>query len=402
MKYTLALLFAATALAQEPTLTSLATENRYALTLDGTSISGPAADFILRAAAPSQFVTIGEEHNVAEVAQFSAALFRVLHERYGFNHFADEQDVWMCAAVSRPPLRGDFDRIAALQRKYPNAFTFQGREEMAMLADIGRVSTAKSDPIWGLDQLFGALHVLEALLPLAPNERSRARTRELIEAARTYEAKRYTEGARYISNIAKLDDYLALKRLYAPKAGSEAEFLLDQLVISVRVYTNYQLAAKEKKPTGYESNREREENMKTLFMRGYRAAERSEHALPKVLLKFGHWHLYRGMNLGSVFTLGNFVSDLATSNGMQSFGIAVLLDDGAGSSRDLLKRAPWAKPFVDASSGPWTVIDLRPMRPYAHDRRLGTIDPELWRLLFGFDAVLVGHGAHAATPPPSQ
>jgi len=397
MKFAFALLLATAALADEPTLTSLATANRYPLALEGTAISGPAVDFIVRSASRAQFVGIGEEHNVAEVAQFTSALFRLLHDRHGFNYFADEQDPWMCAAVSRPPVRGNLEAIVAIHRTNPNAFTFEGQEEMAMLADIGRISNAKSDPVWGLDQIFGALHVLEALQPMAPNDAARSRTRELMAIVQPYEQKRYVSGARYMADVGKPEEIAALRQLYHPKSGSEAEFLLDQVEVSLRVYHNYQLAAKEKQPTGYESNREREENMKTLFMRRYRTAERVDRVLPKVLLKFGHWHLYRGMSRGSVFTLGNFISEFATSNGMQSFSIAVLLDDGPGSNRDLIKYAPWAKPFVDASAGAWTVIDLRPVRAYAHAARLGTIDPELWRLIFGFDAVLFGHGAHGAT-----
>ena len=73
MKALLALLLATTALADEPTIASLAEANRYALTLDKSSISGPGADFLLQSAAGAQFVAIGEEHNVAEVAPEHAA-----------------------------------------------------------------------------------------------------------------------------------------------------------------------------------------------------------------------------------------------------------------------------------------------------------------------------------------
>ena len=386
MKALLMLLVATSALAEEPTLTSLSVANRYSLTLEGSAISGPGADFLLRSAAGAQFVGIGEEHNVAEVAQFASGLFRLLHEREGFNYFADEQDPWMCQEVSRPPLRGKLDAIAALHRKYPNSFTFQGDEEIAMLADIGRISTAKSDPIWGLDQVFGALHILESLPP-------GQRTRELIEVVKPLESKRFVEGQRYMLEVGSLDDVAALQKIYAPKDYP----FLDQLIVSMRIYKNWLSAAKEKKPTGYESNREREENMKALFMRQYREAERIDRKEPKVLFKFGHWHLFRGMSPGSVFTLGNFASELATSNASKSFTIAVFLDDGPGSQRDVAKFAPWAQPWLDAATTPWTVIDLRPMRDYAHAGQLGTLDPNLRRFIFGFDAVLVGHGAHAAT-----
>lgn len=43
------------------------------------------------------------------------------------------------------------------------SFTFATDQEVAMFAAVGRLSTDKADPIWGLDQSFGVLHALDRL-----------------------------------------------------------------------------------------------------------------------------------------------------------------------------------------------------------------------------------------------
>ncbi|HKA36850.1 MAG TPA: hypothetical protein VKH43_08520 [Thermoanaerobaculia bacterium] len=393
--------------AQEATVERLFADvlhaNRYALVLEGGRLTGPGAAFLVREGGKGQFLLLGEDHNVAEIPRLTAALFAELHAQHGYDYLADEQDLWMCSEISKPPYLGREEQIRALRAKYRNAFTFEGDEEVAMLADIGRISTAKVARIWGLDQIFGALHVLERLEAIAADDSVRGRVRALVDFARPYESGRYVPGKRLMSEVELPEDLVTIPTWYRARAKDSAEgaFLADQLGKSVRIYANWRHAAIEKQPTGYESNREREENMKDLFLRYYRDAERRDGRLPKVLFKFGHWHLYRGQSPGSVFTLGNFASEFAKSNASSSFAAAIYQDDGPGSKKDWSSWAPWARPFIEAEFPEgWTVLDLRPLRSLAHARRLGTIPPELWRLLFGFEALILLKAAHPATLPP--
>src|SRR5262249_57576956 len=129
-------------------------------------------------------------------------------------------------------------------------------------------------------------------------------------------------GRRLMSEVVEIpEDLASISTWYRarPKDSAEGSFLARQLELSLRVYANWRHAAVEKQPTGYESNREREENMKEIFLFRYREAERRDGRLPKVVFKFGHWHLYRGQSPGSVFTLGNFASEFARSNRPGSF-----------------------------------------------------------------------------------
>src|SRR5262245_35680522 len=88
--------------------------NRYALDLGDGTLAGPGAQFLVSAAAGAQFFLLGEEHNVAEIPRLTAELFRRLHDRYGFDYLADEQDVWMCSEISKPQYLGREEEIRRL------------------------------------------------------------------------------------------------------------------------------------------------------------------------------------------------------------------------------------------------------------------------------------------------
>jgi len=381
---------------QAQVLARLLRENRYVVSVIDGRLSGPGKDFLMQASAHSQFFALGEEHNVKEVPEFTSMLFQALHDAYGYNYLALEQDPLMMSVVSRPPVRGDRAAALDLARKYPNGYTFNTDQEVNMIVSAGRMSAAKTDPIWGLDQMFGAQHALERILPYAPNDDVRDRTRKLIQIAREYDAVRFTPGRHYMAEIDKPEDLWNLMQLYHPAAGSEAEFIIQQLILSARIYGFYKAGTEKRIPGYFENGRVREQNMKSLFMANYRKALGAGDHVPKVLLKFGHWHLYRGMSPGNVPSLGNFVSELATSNGFASFHLAIAIHNPPDGFRPISKRLP-LKPLADAADiDRWTIFDLQPLRDYLHAGFI-KVDPEFKQLIYGFDGVMLIGGGSAAT-----
>lgn len=387
--------------AQSALLARLLEENRYVLTMKDGVLSGPGAEFLLKAAAQTQFFAIGEEHNVAEIPQFTTALFRALHERHGYNYLALEQDPVTCRSISQRPARGSLDAVSEWARRYPNGFTFHTDQELEMIATAGRISTARFDPVWGLDQVFGVLHVLEMLLPAAPSEEARESTRKLIEQARKDDSVRFTGGHHYMADGEKPPGFFELERIYHPAKNSEAEFEIRQLLLSNEIYSLYHAGVAGKIPGFFENGIVRENNMRMLFSANYRKAQASAESLPKVVLKFGHWHLYRGFFKADVPTLGNFVSELATSNGLNSFQLYTMVQNPPGGFR-AVGGISWVKPLADAAArNEWTVVDLRPLRSYVHAGKI-TVEPELRQVLFGFDAAILLGGAKAGTTTLSE
>jgi hypothetical protein len=377
--------------AQNDTLESLFKAHSYPLTVSGGKLSGSGMDFLMRSSADAQFFALAEQHNVKEIPEITAMLFEALHERHGFNYLALEQDPIVSLMVSAKPVVGKRDYVVSLANKYPNAFTFITDQELEMIARAGSISTGKGNRIWGVDQAFGALHILDRLHELAPNKAVRDRLAKLISVVKEYETNRYVSGRRYMSpEVSKTDDLNDLLQFYQPKKGSEAEFLITQLLTSIRIYDRRQLP-------GYESNYTREENMKDLFMREYRKAQAAGEKTPKVLLKLGHYHVIRGINWSDVFSLGNFVSEFAKSNNKKSFVMTMWLNNASGYSDWMQKEADYKAMAKVAPTDQWTVIDFRPLRNYASAGKIQDLNPRMKQAIFGYDAALIIGGGSRGT-----
>ena len=94
---------------------------------------------------------LGEEHNVVEIPELTAALLHDLQGTAGYHYLALEQDPATMNVASRGPMHGHLDSLAAFARRYPHAFTFVSDQELAMIASAGAESHGGGDPVWGLE-----------------------------------------------------------------------------------------------------------------------------------------------------------------------------------------------------------------------------------------------------------
>ena len=131
------------------------------------------------------------------------------------------------------------------------------------------------------------------------------------------------------------------------------------------------------------------------------------------MFKFGASHMIRGRNVTEVFDLGNLASEIAAAEGSQSFHLLVV--GGAGTQHAIfnpvelryvpapvdLSEEEGLQPIVaQALPEGFTLIDLRPLRPLLSAARTKTANPELMRIVHGFDAILIltGSGPSQALP----
>lgn len=371
-------------------------QNSYALSLHNGVLQGPGLDFLLQRSARAQFVLFGEEHFVKELPEILGAFFALLHEKYSFNYLAVENDPVSARVASLAPLRGDTSALVEYARRYPNAFTFPTEQEVRLFADAGRYSQGKTDPVWGLDQSFGVLHALDRLQTL-PGFRTTSIFEQLHKEAVESDSRRPPRGNHadqldYMQTV-RIDDLKELLRQSAALEGSEARFILDNLVSSSQIYRNF-LRSMAGEPTGYASGLEREQQMKQLFLRQYRAAEAQGERNPKVLLKLGSWHVFRGLGPSRLQTLGNFVTEFATANGTEALTVAVYL---RGPWRDVSHQKGLEPIALATEPSSWNVIDFAAMRPIVRTGRFGDLDSNLLAQIFGFDAALVIGGASEGT-----
>ena len=379
------------------TLQTLLKANTYSLTVESGELVGPGADLLLEAAGAAQFFLIAEEHNVAELNVIAEALFRRLHDDHGYQYVALEQGTVIASWLGDLERRGNLEAIHALVRRYPHAPTFATDQELAFIASVGAVSTASINPIWGIDQELGALHLLDRLAALAPTEVARARVEQIADAARQYEESRRGE-VHYLVDVATPDDFRELVDLFdprrtdgdagtAPAGADEARTLIGALMRTSRIYNDWARGARLGEPTGYRSGWDRELSMKRQFMQRLEAARAAGDRQPRVLVKAGHWHVLRGIYRAAVPTFGNFLSELAIANGMESFVLSTHVSDSPEAWRNA------RGPIVDVvDEGVTAVIDYRPLRGLAHQNAIDGLDDELKMLLYRADAALVISG----------
>src|SRR5215211_6958935 len=155
--------------------------NRLPLTMS----DGPAGrgwDWLVQQARAARFTLIGEEHGVAETAQFSAALFNALRGS-GYSRMAIElspiiaQDIE--TAARRNGLQGILDFLAV-----PGTWTFYNlREEAQFLADVIKAAPRSERVLWGLDrEIFSDRYLISKLEAKVPPS-ARAPLTRLKEAS---------------------------------------------------------------------------------------------------------------------------------------------------------------------------------------------------------------------------
>lgn len=340
---------------------ALLAANTRPFTYAGGRLAGPGADFLMGQMAKAQFVLLGESHHDHEVPIFAGALYGRLRQDLGFRYLAVEQDPLAIADLNSPAYRGDLKKIAAFSRSHPTHLGFSSDQDLGFLAQA-TASARPGDPsVWGLEQAQGSIRYLEELVALAPNAGVRATAQALLQEARAKES-RTSPGGFIHDDPTTLPRLTALKAAFAARTGSRADVLLTGIVTSAEIYS-YNRRAMAGERVGLYNNTEREALFKRAFMDHYRQVARAG-APPKVMFKFGSWHMYRGRSPGGAFTLGNFAHELAISNGREAYGIVVVPVGGYNS--DVTEEGEWMKAlFPDGPPKQPVVIDLRPLHPWS-------------------------------------
>ena len=388
----LAALFCVSAVNADNTeIEDLLSASYYPIELNDRGIAGPGADLILKLAEGTQFVALGEEHYNFHIPAITAALFSELQDRHDYRYFMTEQDPVMMEVMSRAPVRGDLQAISDLAQRYPMGITFNSDEELGMLADIGRVSSADFDVIWGCDQAAGVTHVLDQLTLELDGAESLAVVRDKRETAAAKERDRNYKTSHFISD-ADASWFADLESAIDPESGSRKAWLLNVLIESNKIFGLYNQGEQGLVPGYYENNRYREEHLKDLCLDKYRRAEAID-AYPKALMKFGSWHLYEGLSPTRIHTLGDFFSNVARFNGygFLSINFVSMPEDPEES----MSSIGYAWPLISRlDPGAFAVIDLRPFRHYRNRSLLENSAGEDWqkehresfiRLVYGYD-----------------
>jgi hypothetical protein len=403
-------LFTSSARAQNTEFTEVLKNNRGAIRVQDGRLAGPSAEVLRTALAEAQFVALGEDHGIRQIPEFAAALCAELAP-HGFHHMGLEIGPYVAPEVEKMARNADgVKQLAEFEKKYPETLAFYNwQEEFAMLQKCESAASPGHMTIWGLDQEFmGATGFLaDKILATNPGPEAKAAIEALLkenDEARAGAAKSGNPGDLFMM-AAKQEELDHVRDLLKKQGKPEAQKLFDAFLVSREIY--------QKNMTGdyYKSNRQRALLMKKNFSEPFAASSQSNGVLPKVFFKFGAYHMFRGINPLHSSELGNLIGEAAEANQFKSVHILIAGVKGeqlhfAGIGKpaeaaplDLAgdKDSPFLffKPLFDSQiENSWTLYDLRALRDGFS--KYDKIDPELERVIFGYDFAVFIHDPKAA------
>lgn len=368
-----------------------------ALNIENGRLTGAGAATLKTVISQANYVLIGEDHITREIPRFASAVCDAMGASGGFSAMAIEASP-AAAKFVQDSLNGSerIAKMAELQKRYPASIAFLNvRQENDLAAHCAAASQRSDFQIWGLDQDFigSAGWILERMLATSPGPESGAAILHLQQLERAFaEEARKTGDPSKLFMLALSDAEIDKAAAAIEKDGSPAtrkEFF--ELTESRVIYL-------ENGSNSSESNRRRSLLMKKNFLDYYIAAG-GENRRQRVLLKFGDWHVYKGINPLHQRDIGNFVAELADAHKVNSLNILVLGGKGtharfAGYDRpmrlepfvmDQDEDYHWLKPAIDNQKpGAWTLYDLRQLR-FRHLEMSEDWD----RVVYGYDLLVL-------------
>ena len=375
--------------------------SRYSLTINNGQLAGTGASIVTGALDQAQFVLVGEDHGIAQIPEFWSAICRTAVPA-GFHTIAIETGPLAAAQLQEWIRQPDAEtRVARFEKEHPDSMAFYNfKQEFEMLQHCADQSASADFHLWGLDQEFlgSAAWILEQVLQTHPGPQSRAAIEELLKESNLARAKAEQSGSPADLYLAAAkDEHLSNTASALRKDGNaEAQALFAGLVQSHEIYAEYM------RGSNYLSNRTRAQLMKRSFAVRFEEGSRQTKRPPKVLVKMGADHLYRGRNPLHSSELGDYIAEIAEGAGAKSLHILVLGVKGSqlrygkvGSpyepgSFDLTKDPSYAfmKPMFDnLLAAGWTMYDLRPLRDDFDSLLSASEDME--RLVFGYDLLVL-------------
>ncbi|WP_308925103.1 hypothetical protein [Janthinobacterium sp. J1-1] len=376
--------------------------NRLAITLNKGTLSGPGAAPLLQASRQAQYVLLGEDHGVAEIARFSSAYFNALAPA-GFTTLVTETGPVVASALEGMLKRADaVTAIGQFDAAYPDAIAFYAmRQEAEMLAGFALAAGPRFEH-WGIDQEFigTAKYLIAQMLSQPVNPAARAK----LEALRQMEAVAYQKAAatgnplEYLMLSASDEELASLRPLLAGPKEQTALGLLDALLESRAIY--------QKSASKVPGDRDLSNRLRLALLKRT-LASRLGMQEQKLVVKVGANHAYKGFNPLNNRDVGNFLAERAEGQGHTSLHLIVLAVKGkqlrfagAGKPHQPAQIEPGSAAFkllagAGTTDGSWSLFDLRSLRPGL--RKLAAGDIDMLNLINGYDFALMIPEGSAST-----
>jgi hypothetical protein len=382
-------------------LPALIEHSRSTMSLRDGRLAGQGLPRLRELAKAAEVVLFGEDHGNAAIADLATALWAEL-QALGFRYAAIETDPWLSAELEARLRGGGLPAWTAFLAEQGTAVVpfFAWDAELRFAQAVVASAATRPTPapvLWGLDQAF---------VGAAPWLLQRLATRVGRGAAQDQAVALATQTRGDPQALMKIDParLAALRDALGAGADAGSRDLVDALILSRRIY------APNTDPAGepWIANTERETLMKRSFAAHYTETLKRDGARPKVMAKFGAWHLYRGASPILVQALGGFIGEFALAQGGQALSLLVLCPpggevlafDGRRSVCDAQRYGgDWAfiEPYLQPDAV--TMFDLRTWR--LRPRRIAQLGVEVQRAVGSFDLLVFPPRAGASAFLPS-
>jgi len=373
-------------------------QSRYSLSVRNGQLFGTGARVLQSAIAQSRFVLLGEDHGLAQTPELGVAVCNAAGPARFQTMVIEEGPLAAAELENLARTRDGLAQLAAFKRRFPESINvYNSREEFEMLQQCGRAAQGEFQ-LWGVNQEgvgAGGL-ILSRILESRLGKTARPAMRELFQKNEDANRKALESGRIADLFLLSADDQdlargaAALQRDGSPEARSLFASLIESHGIN-RI-----------SPADSDNARRRERLMKRRLASEYARAARSA-ATPPVLLKFGAFHVYRGLNPVRGHGIGNYVAEFAEGQGAQSLHIRLVAVKGSrpihprvGQPAELRPfnigndpRSQYLQPILSTRlQSDWTLFDLRPLR-HDFNALAGATNPDLATLVFGLDMLVV-------------
>ena len=307
---------------EQISLDQLLRENRYEFSVRDGEISGPGASFLKRLLSEPQFVAIGEEHGTREVPQFIWATCRSMATK-GLDAMAIEEGPLVTEKLRQWTSEPDGSaHLAAFERQYPNSIAFfYWQQEFDLLSHCEQTTVPRIVHLWGLDQEFLGMpgFILHEILASHPGLKATTMANKLLLQCNSDRQESLASGSWNDSCMFRLSaaDLASLQNALVRGGNRREQQLIAALIKTQHIYREHEGGHR------YEANRERSLLLKHNFITDYQQPSKAK-PHPRVLLKFGGNHLYKGFDESNLNDLGNFVSEVADGLGSSSLHIEIL------------------------------------------------------------------------------
>ncbi|GEM_PF-1294782 len=344
------------------------------------NFNGEGALFIKKKIAESQFLLLGEQHEIHAIELFVERLIPYLKEN-GYSHYAAEigpvaSRKLMELKLQSVSLKSYYEKYMPQINMTPFGF-FSTIEEEKTLEKLMKYDIA----IWGIDfENYGSY--LSIIDMLYENSDKNKISKQLYQSLYSYVTSEYKKGENNF-NPALMNNLLHSKEMsvFLDLTDNEINnFIIKQFKLSLEI--NHQLTL------GYWHRRV--ENMKKNFSEYYHYEKAKEDTV-KVIVKLGAVHTARGTSFSGNIEIGNMIYELANINRAKSFSIITfpryIQNPITGKTEDVADEE--SKELLGCvDSNQWTVIDLNKLKTLSIRYNI-TLSKNINSYIQKYDAILI-------------